>query len=243
MILLKAKFLAYLASMKKLLIVVILTLCTSLFALEGYNLPNSHWVDLDQRILRSKGPTKYVSELVELNIKHVIIFKDATMNDVDKEMSELKKANFKSENIHHLRARWRDIESPKVACEQFITALKIIRDVKYTTNDKILFHCTLGEDRTGSLTGLWKMLDLGASVDDVFENDMCAHGYEAGNPKKPEFINKIIRRELTPIFIMMAGMIENNIISRENLDISICQDAEKYLEAAKTRAKNYSCRK
>jgi hypothetical protein len=229
--------------MKKLIKILLFLFSSTIFALEGYKLPNSHWVDLDQRILRSKEPTKYVSELVDLDIKHVIIFKDETMGDVEREMAALKKADFKTENIYHLPARWRDIESPQVACEQFVTALKIIRDVKYTTNDKILFHCTLGEDRTGSLTALWKILDLNAELDDVFQNDMCAHGYEAGNLKKPEFINRIIRAELTPIVMMMVGLIESNIISRENLDVAVCADAQKYMSAAKARAKKYSCRK
>jgi protein-tyrosine phosphatase len=229
--------------MKILINICLIFFSASIFALEGYKLPNSHWVDFDQRILRSKEPTKYVSELVDLKIKHVIIFKDSTLDDVDREIEALLKANYKPENIHHIPARWRDIKSPQIACEQFIKALTIIREVKYTTNDKMLFHCTLGEDRTGSLTALWKMMDLNANLDEVFEQDMCAHGYEAGNPKKPEFINRIIRAELTPIVMMMATFIENNIISRENLDSSICLDAEKYMAAARARAKKYSCRK
>src|SRR5690606_20131805 len=87
-----------------------------------------------------------------------------------------------------------------------------------------LFHCTAGEDRTGALAGLFRMLDEGLSTDEVFYGEMCPRGYSNGNPNKPWKVTGAIEAGLTPLFEAIAEKIEKEALNFDSLEKSLCQD-------------------
>ena len=108
------------------------------------------------------------------------------------------------------------------ACEQMIDALKIIRDVK-RANGKVFLHCTAGEDRTGAVMGLYRMLSERMSMDQVVAQEMCPRGYSDGNAHKPMKVTSAIEAELTPLFVTMAGKVERGEIKLNSLSKKSCR--------------------
>jgi hypothetical protein len=190
----------------KIFILIVLFVCTQTFAqtVSGLTVGNSHQVDKDGQVFRGKEPKKLVSELKSIGITDVLIFKNEVKTEVTTEISDLKKLGIKP---HHVPFRWKDFNSNQEACEQVVTALNLISKTK-DNGGSIFFHCTAGEDRTGMLAGLFRMLDEGLSRDQVFKKEMCAKGYSDGNPHKPGMVTGAIQRELTPLFIALAAKIE-----------------------------------
>lgn len=174
------------------------------FAVDVLTIPNSHQVDKDGNVFRGKEPKSLVDELAHIGITDVIIFKNEVKDEVQKEISELKRLGIKS---HHIPFRWKEFNSIIEACEQTVEALNIIHKVK-SVNGKVFFHCTAGEDRTGMLAGLYKMLEEKASSAKVFKGEMCSRGYSDGNPHKPGMVTGAIQKELTPLFIALSAKIE-----------------------------------
>jgi multiple sugar transport system permease protein len=65
-----------------------------------------------------------------------------------------------------------------------VRSLKLLRD--WTAAGKTtFFHCTVGEDRTGYLAGLYRLLTETTTAKAMFEQEMCERGYSSGNPQKP----------------------------------------------------------
>jgi hypothetical protein len=85
-------------------------------------------------------------------------------------------------------------------------------------------HCTVGEDRTGYLSGLYRLLGDGASgVDTIFHDEMCQRGYSSGNPQKPfAGVATEIDNDLTPLFLKMAFKISRGELTPTSLDESVC---------------------
>jgi hypothetical protein len=181
-------------------------------SVEGITIGNTHVVT--EGILRGAQPGRKVSELADYGIEEVIIFKSQSKNEVDKELVELKNLKIKS---HHIPFRWKDLESTQVACEQTVKALQLIRKA-HQANRKIFFHCTVGEDRTGLLAGLWRMEQENLTTEEAWQSEMCQRGYADGNPKKPWIVTKSIHEELTPLFLALAEKIEDG----EQLDLKSC---------------------
>jgi protein-tyrosine phosphatase len=227
-------------SIIKLVVTASLLLSTKAFALKSpfpstvpeLTTPNSHYVDTEGRVLRSSTPKKkQIQELKDFDIEQVIIFKKQTRKEVDREIKELKAIGYKPSQIHHIPFRWKGFESRQVACEQTIQALKIIQKQRTKASGKVFFHCTVGEDRTGHLAGIFRMLDQGFSRDQAFQEEMCENGFGRGNPKKPWKVYGSIRKELTPLFLYMASLVEDGLIDLNNLDESVCTDQREVLEA------------
>ncbi len=191
--------------MKILFFFTILFITLQAFAVDGLTIPNSHQVDLRGQVFRGKEPAKLVGELAEFGITDVVIFKNQTKTEVDKEISSLNKLGVTS---HHIPFAWKDIESTTKACEQVVEALQIIHQVT-TRGGSVFFHCTAGEDRTGLLAGVFRMLDQNWSKEQAFKEEMCAHGYSDGNSKKPYLVTSSIKKELTPLYLAIAAKIEN----------------------------------
>lgn len=183
--------------------------------------PNSHFVDQDEKIIRGMTP-KNLQELKDFDVKDIVIFKSQTRKEVDKEIKGLKAIGYKTKNIHHIPFRWKGFESYQVACEQTIQALKIIKKNQQASDGKVFFHCTVGEDRTGYLAALFRMMDQNWTAADAFQNEMCENGYGKGNPRKPWKVYGAIRKELTPLFLHMSELITSGQLSMNNLDESIC---------------------
>lgn len=97
-----------------------------------------------------------------------------------------------------------------------------MRDLSKYPNRKLFFHCTVGEDRTGYLAGLWDVLTKKNNHKVAFQKQMCERGYSRGNPHKPEYVVKEIRKDLTPLFLGMLELIKEGKIRLESLSSRAC---------------------
>jgi hypothetical protein len=191
--------------MKKLLIALILLNVNAYASVDGLTIPNAFQVDKSGNVYRGKEPRNLVDELAHIGITDVIIFKNDTKGEVVKEISNLKTLGIKA---HHIPFQWKAFTSMHEACEQTVDALNIIHKVKLV-NGKVFFHCTAGEDRTGMLAGLYRMLEEKALKAKVFKEEMCARGYSDGNSHKPGMVTGAIQKELTPLFNALSAKIES----------------------------------
>ncbi len=209
---------------------------------EGLNIPNAHVVGRrDGEVIRGMAPKSKIPELVAHGVTDIVIFKDELKGDVSAEIALLKQNGYTPDRIHAIPFRWRDIPGFRGACEQMIDALQILETAYRTPGRSAFFHCTVGEDRTGMLAALFKMIEMpeeGWSTRKAFDDEMCMHGYEAGNPQKPEFVVDIIRREMTPIFLKLATLVDTGTIAAGKLDRSVCaQDVRAHYELS-----DYACK-
>jgi hypothetical protein len=108
------------------------------------------------------------------------------------------------------------------ACEQTVEALNIMHEVK-ANGGMVFIHCTAGEDRTGMLSGLYRMMEEGVSSEEVFRSEMCDRGYSDGNQKKPSFVTSAIQKELTPLFIALSEKVESGSWKLGKLSKKSCQ--------------------
>lgn len=204
--------------MKTILIALLVSFNT--LAVDGLTIPNSFQVDKDGNVFRGKEPKALVDELAHIGISDVIIFKNEVKDEVQKELASLKELGIKS---HHIPFRWKQFNSMTEACEQTVQALNIIHKVK-AKNGKVFFHCTAGEDRTGMLAGLYRMLEEKLTQGTAFRTEMCARGYSDGNSHKPGMVTGAIQKELTPLFLALSAKIESGEWKLGKLTKKSCQD-------------------
>lgn len=197
---------------------------TSLNIRAEISIANFHEVDQSASLYRGREPKKLVSELPSIGVTDVIIFKNDVRGEVAKEIAELESLEI---NSHHIPFRWKDFPSVQVACEQLLEAIEIMRDVR-AKSGKVFFHCTAGEDRTGTLAALFRMMDEGIDRDTVFQEEMCERGYADGNSHKPYYVTSSIHNELTPIFFAMARQIERGHLGLKRLDKNVCKSLKTF---------------
>ncbi len=193
---------------------------------EGFSIPNTHVIDDEGVILRGMAPRHQIAELSENGVTDVLIFKNQTRSEVDDEVQELLESGYKKSDIHHIPFKWKDIDDLPKACKQTIQALAIIKEVYQSIDRKLFFHCTVGEDRTGHLAGIWDLLFHEKEKSEVFKKQMCDRGYSAGNQTKPYKVVSAIRKGLSPLFFKMAKLIENGQLSFDNLNEEACDQME-----------------
>lgn len=214
---------------------IVLTLAISLFSLSslalkspipssipGIELPNTHYVSDDQLVLRSMGPKGHYEELEMLGVENVLIFKKQTRKEVDQEIAELKSRGYRKQNILHIPFLWHDYESQYSACTQTIEGLNYIIG-KQSKGETTLVHCTVGEDRTGHLMGLYRIITQGWETDYAFKNEMCERGYARGNKNKPNYVVGEVRNDLSPIFFKMAKILREKYEVGKPLKKSWCR--------------------
>lgn len=188
---------------------------------DGISIKNTHAVD--ENIYRGMAPLGKIEELIDFGITDIIIFKNQTRTEIDEEMLELENKEAQM-NVSQFEFLWHDYPSYKKACEDTIKALRILRSVHEMKRRKVFFHCTVGEDRTGFLAGLWRMLSQNWSKRKAFYLEMCENGYANGNPQKPDYVVGEIREDLTPLYMYMAAKIEAGELSLGELTTDICTD-------------------
>lgn len=171
---------------------------------------------------RAPKPEEY-KKLIQKGITTVIIFKNQNHTEVDDEIIGLEKLGVAPQKIHHIPLPWKDIASESQACEQVIEALKIVSEVESSTNDKVFFHCTVGEDRTGLLAGLSAQLLGLRDQRNSYVKEMCNKGYSSGNPNKPAAVSADVERYLTPLYLKISSLISSGVITRSNLNAQVCQ--------------------
>lgn len=204
---------------------------------EGITINNTHAVGDAGKIFRGQAPLGKVEQLRDFGITDILIFKNQTRKEIDQEYEELRTKDAAHINVKQYDFLWHAYPSYKLACEQMIEGLRFIKEVKESKDRKIFFHCTVGEDRTGALAGLWRMLDSKYSMKKAFYQEMCENGYEHGNANKPWFVYNEIRKDLTPLFIYMAKKIESGELSYNNISASICKDDIELKPSPKLRCK------
>jgi hypothetical protein len=177
-----------------------------------------------------------IDKLIALGVSDFLIFKIDTNGEVQKEIDMLGEKGIAKKNISQFDFPWKDITDFRSVCEMTVDALKKIESAE-KANRKIYFHCTVGEDRTGYLAGLYRIYRENKSVDDVFVSEMCDKGYEAGNPKKGMNVVVKVRESLTPSFLTMAGIIQSAAKSGTALSKKLCTD-----NFSADNLKDYKCK-
>ncbi|MFH1724938.1 MAG: tyrosine-protein phosphatase [Elusimicrobiota bacterium] len=193
---------------------------------EGLVIPNAHDLKLESkgRVIRGMAPRheQDIRDLIALGVEDILAFKQAWKDEVNEGIALLKEMGYKEDRLHHIPFRWKYFESFQKPCRQTLEAVKILRDAE-RDGRTVFFHCTVGEDRTGYLAAVYRLLAQGRTAEDVFQNEMCLHGYGAGNPQKPvERVVLKIRRELTPLYLKMAYLVSIGAVTLDNLDGSAC---------------------
>jgi hypothetical protein len=213
---------------------------------KGLSIPNAHeLIRGPGRVIRGNAPNHRIQELIDLGITDVLMFKTPNdvlgtdSNDLEMERQALASASQQAGRkvkVHWIPFPWRGFTSMEEGCRQVIQGLKVIEEVARDSRRSLFFHCTVGEDRTGLLAGMARMLHDDWNTKKAFYREMCGHGYEAGNPYKPLHVAEVIRKELTPLFLRMAAMAEEGLISSGELNESVCRGiAERPLPKGKWR--------
>lgn len=188
----------------------------------GISINNTHAIGKQNKIYRGMAPLGKVQELKDFGITDILIFKNQTKDEINQEYDEIQ--SLYNPTVKQFDFLWHDFISYQESCQQVIEALKYIREVHFSPNRKLYLHCTVGEDRTGMLAGLWRMLSQKWSLRKTFYYELCERGYENGNGNKPDYVVNEIRQDLTPLFLYMARLVLNSKISLDNLDSSYCKD-------------------
>ncbi len=171
----------------------------------GLTISNAFTVDRGGAILRGKEPRNKVEELSKIGVTDVIIFKNQVRDEVDREISDLRVLGI---GAHPIPFRWKEFPSYEEACEQTVEALNLMEFI-IRRRGRVFIHCTAGEDRTGMLAGLYRMVHERINREKAFREEMCARGYSDGNPNKPAVVTSAIQRELTPLFLALAQKVES----------------------------------
>lgn len=191
----------------------------------GISIPNTHIAAQGGlgTVLRGSAPLKdEIKQLKDYGVTDVLIFKNQTKKEVDQEISFLKAAGYSSGQIHHIPFLWKNLGPFQQTCEQTVGALRLLSEAYKTPQKTIFFHCTVGEDRTGFLAGLFRMLAEKWDINKAFKEELCKNGYEAGNTRKEPEVSAKIRAGLTPVYLKMAVLISSGALTLDNLDSSVC---------------------
>ena len=198
----------------------------------GLSIPDARFLAEDQGVvIRASAPKQYLPQLKALGVTRVLIIKEEVREEVRTEIADLKALGYVTEGagsqVIHIPYRWKDFVSFKEACLQTRQALTEILAAAQKKGEKLLFHCTFGQDRTGAVSGLYRMLKDRWELERTFHDELCENGYEGGNPLKPSSVNFAIEQELTPLFLSLAVAIQDGRWTADNLDPAICdQGAE-----------------
>ncbi|KHD89222.1 MAG: hypothetical protein OM95_05255 [Bdellovibrio sp. ArHS] len=215
--------------MKTLVACLFLFLSSAAHALvPGSSIPNAHVIYNagDAAVIRGKAPAnkKQMAELLALGVEEFLIFKNETKGEVAKQILTLQSLGLAQNDITHIPFLWKDLHDFKSSCQMTIQALRTIEKA-LQNNKSIYFHCTVGEDRTGYLAGLWGLwAGTYKTVRQSVREELCARGYEAGNPRKP-YPNVVfkIRETLTPTYLKMTILLGHAKKQRLSLDEAWCE--------------------
>lgn len=194
---------------------------------QGITIPNTHLVaEKKGRLYRGMVPYT-VEEAMQLRnkgINRILIFRNDSEGEtgVADEKALLLSAHFEDSKISHIPFKWKKFEGFTEPCKQSIQGLKLLNQVLNTPGEALFFHCTVGEDRTGYLAALYRMVFEGVALKDVFRDEMCARGYAEGDYEKPEHVSRTVHENITVHLIKMAKLIEDKKLTAQNLDENIC---------------------
>lgn len=213
-------------------------------SIEGIDLPNAHRVESpNDNVFRGMSPHKHYDDLKTLGITHVLIFKTPSRNEVEKEIEALdNRLGLSGPQVKHIPFNWHDFESFEAECVRTVEALRFIKTNSDREANRVFFHCSAGEDRTGHLAGLFRLLqNPDTDLHKLFEREMCDHGYSGGDPNKPRQVVSEIDRDLTPIFLGMAKLVQSGELTWEKLNSRACQLEPEEPSAAELR--RFTCKR
>jgi hypothetical protein len=193
---------------------------------EGIDIPNTHLVGDSGKLLRGMAPRTpaEMNQLFQANVGAVLVFKNQTGNgsDVADEISALVAGGIAQSRAVNIPFKWKDLGGFQEPCSQTIEALKFIKS-NLAAGKKTFFHCTVGEDRTGTLAALHRLItEPNLKADQAWDAEMCERGYGAGNPNKPAFVLGKLEDGLKPLYRKLAYLIAKGQITSANLDASVC---------------------
>jgi len=237
----------------------------------GITIPNARFVNRDKKILRSMRPWNrdpvtpskmsvdpvYVDQIIAAGVTDLLIFKtqEPERDDITMETEVFLSKGLNETQITSIPFPWKGFTDFKEVCLMTLQGLRKIKEVKddSANNRKILFHCTVGEDRTGYLAALYTLLEEPnlkenpQRIKEIFNEEACRGGYEGGNANKPRAVKASIREALTPLFTKMAFKIQRGYLSWEKLKDEQCEidpaNFESYDYDENFDPEDYTCKK
>ena len=217
----------------------------------GISIPNAHQVGKSELVFRGQRPvsTAQATELKKAGIDRILIFRNETPSEstYKDELDFLAAAGFSPTQTTIIPFQWKGINDQEKACVQTVQALKIIHDAE-TQKQKIFFHCTFGEDRTGFLAATYRQLTESETPENLFKTEMCRWGYANGSRDKPPYIVDLIRRNINPMYSRLSFLIHKRLLTWNHLDEHACiLSAENKTAAAEfqiqleSKTSNLSC--
>ena len=183
---------------------------------------NVHSLRSDDRILRGAAPEGRARLLKENGVTDILIFRDGVGPHNDNEKKELAAEGYKNSQVHHIPMKWKNISSFELACRDAVAALKVMSDVEKNPQRKLYLHCTMGEDRTGMISGLYRIVFQGWSANEAYQKEMCMHGFAESSPHKPKHVVNTVNAGLKTLFVRMAALAESGALSKDHLDADVC---------------------
>jgi hypothetical protein len=190
---------------------------------------------------------KYLEQILNYGVTDILIFKDpergrddiqlekdalaGKMEDADPAQNATE--DFSKKGVRSILFPWKDFQHKEItfqkACAMSVRALRIIKAIKDDSHRKILFHCTVGEDRTGYLAFLVALMNESPTaaneevIKKVFDEEACLGGFSTGNAGKEAPVTDAIKVDLIPLAIKMAYKIYSREINWNNLDdVTLC---------------------
>ncbi len=217
---------------------------------EDVGIFNAHVVAKDAShasVVRGMKPfrTADFAGLSGLGVGGVLMFKKATSaNELSQEVTALGNVGIPSANVVNIAFPWKDFPDFAEPCRMTVRGLKLVRG--WVTSGKSAFlHCTVGEDRTGYLAGLYRLLTETSDARTIFNDELCENGYSAGNPQKPSAVVNAIDEDLTPLFLKMAFKIKRGELTPTSLNEAVCNtdpDTDPEFAGASWDATRYQCK-
>lgn len=193
----------------------------------GIPVPNSFYVDKNKKggaLIRGNAPLNHhnLEAMKKFGVESVVIFKNDKAGEVRSEIGGLIETGMPQEKITHIDFDWKDNQDFTSGCKKIVHGIDLMNDAM-KTNKKLFFHCTTGEDRTGVLAASYLLSkNKKTTIKKVFKSEMCAKGYEAGDPDKEKEVVERIRQGLTKTFLKTAYRIEEAKKKHLPIDENIC---------------------
>jgi hypothetical protein len=197
----------------------------------GLTIGNTHYVYQAEgrgTLIRGRQLGGKTAEVKAFGVTDVLVYKDPVKNEVTTELNSLRSLGYTEDHLHHVTMPWQQIRDDKIPCQHTIEAANILLGIARIPGSIGYFHCTYGQDRTGMMAAIIRMVTQGWSAEQAFFSEMCAHGYGHGDPKRPGFVSDEVESSLTPIFLQIAGQIQGQGLSvASTLDAGICEGTPK----------------
>lgn len=200
---------------------------------KGIDIHNTHRVD--DGVLRGMAPLSSldVLQLWYAGVDQVLIFRNDMPGEpgVENELQLFKSTLGENHPIafENIPFKWRAFEGAFTEpCQQVVRALRLLRKTQ-ARHGKVFFHCTVGEDRTGLLAGIYKLLFVpGETEANVFSKEMCAHGYGHADPRKNKKQSVVddIHNNLTDLYVKLTYLIAKKRLTAR-LEDSACESDPK----------------